>query len=369
MKLTAQILLNPTKEQADLLFSTMKTANAACGFVSDMAWESRHFNKFGLRKLAYYTVRERFGLSAQLAIQQIFKVANAYKLDKETKRTFRPLGSIAYDSRILSYKTKNKTVSIWTMEGRQTIPYLVGQHHAAILAYQQGESDLVYKKGRFYLLATCEVPEEDSEPFVDVLGVDLGIVNIATDSDGDTFSGSRVEQVRQWYSGRKQVLQSVGTKSAKRRLKQLSGREAKFRSDTNHRISKKLVSKAKDTNRAIVLEDLSGIRKRTTVKKAQRAKHHSWSFHQLRSFVHYKAQRNGVQVMLVNPAYTSRTCSVCSHCEKANRKSQSEFLCKSCGHNVNADLNAAFNIRRLGLSSYQPMVSTGIFGQGQAPRL
>jgi putative transposase len=70
-----------------------------------------------------------------------------------------------------------------------------------------------------------------------------------------------------------------------------------------------------------------------------------WSFFQLRSFVEYKAQLVGVPIVLVDPRNTSRTCNVCGHCEKANRKSQAEFLCKHCGHSANADLNAARNIR------------------------
>jgi putative transposase len=357
MKLTAQILLNPTPEQAQLLVDTIRQANAACNEVSTFAWEKKLFRKFDLQKELYYGIKDKYNLSAQMVVRCLSKVADSYKLDKNTERSFRPLGSIAYDTRILSYKTLKQTVSIWTLQGRQTIPYLVGEHHKQLLQYQQGESDLVFKKGRFYLLATCEVPEEESEPFVGVIGVDLGIVQIATTSDNQSYSGQHIEQVRQWYFNRKQVLQSVGTPSAKRRLRQLSGREAKFRKDTNHRISKELVQNAKYTNRAIVLEDLSGIRKGVKVKKAQRAKHSSWGFYELRSFIQYKAKQKGVSVVLINPAYTSRTCSECGCSDKANRKSQSDFACKDCGHSENADYNAAKNIRHLGLLSIQPMVS------------
>lgn len=49
-------------------------------------------------------------------------------------------------------------------------------------------------------------------------------------------------------------------------------------------------------------------------------------------------------LMLVNPAYTSQTCSECGHCERNNRESQAEFHCKKCGIRMNADLNAAQNI-------------------------
>ncbi len=372
MKLTAQILLNPTKEQARMLSETLSVANAACDEISAFAFGKKVFRKFDLQKELYYRIKDTHKLSAQMVVRCLSKVADSYKLDRDKQRTFRKYGSIAYDTRILSYKTKSQTVSIWTLQGRQTIPYLVGGHHAALLAYQQGESDLVFKKGRFYLLATCEVPEDESEPFVDVIGVDLGIVNILTDSDGDTFSGASVEQVRQWYSGRRRVLQSVGTKSAKRRLKQLSGREAKFKKDTNHKISKQIVQKAKDTKRAIVLEDLTNIRKRTTVRKEQRSKHGSWAFRELRMFIEYKARQKGVVVITVDPRNTSRTCCKCGHCEKANRKSQSDFVCKKCFHSENADYNASKNIRNLGALSVSPMVSIPaniLRIEKQAPRL
>ena len=141
-------------------------------------------------------------------------------------------------------------------------------------------------------------------------------------------------------------LQAKGTRSAKRKLKRLSGKERRFAKDTNHCISKKLVAKAKDTNRAIALEDLGGIRERITVRRAQRAALHSWAFFQLRSFVTYKAKRVGVPVFLVDPRNTSRTCPACGHVDKANRPSQSKFSCMVCGFAGLADHIAAINIGR-----------------------
>ena len=100
----------------------------------------------------------------------------------------------------------------------------------------------------------------------------------------------------------------------------------------------------------MALEDLTQIRERIrgkrTVGKRQRRVLHSWAFRQLRTFIAYKAALAGVPVVLVNPAYTSQTCSRCGHCEQANRKSQARFLCVACGYACHADLNAAENIRR-----------------------
>lgn len=178
------------------------------------------------------------------------------------------------------------------------------------------------------------------------LGVDLGIVNLATDSEGEQFSGAKVKLVRARYHLRRQRLQKVGTKNAKRRLRQMRRREARFQRDTNHVISKALVQKAVVSCKALALEDLSGIRERTTVRHEHRYERHSWAFFQLRQFLTYKAAWAGVAVHLVDPRNTSRTCSACGHCEKANRKSQAEFLCQRCGFALNADVNAAINISR-----------------------
>jgi putative transposase len=166
-----------------------------------------------------------------------------------------------------------------------------------------------------------------------------------------------VERVRTRHQTLRQRLQKRDTKSAKKHLKKLSGKEARFRKNTNHVISKRIVHKAKATRQGIAIEELRHIRQRTerTVRHSQRARHSSWSFWQLRFFLSYKAALAGVPLHTVDPGNTSRTCSECGHCAKANRKSQAAFLCQACGHADNADRNAAINISRA--SVMVPIVS------------
>ncbi|EFO82095.1 IS605 family transposase OrfB [Oscillochloris trichoides DG-6] len=357
MKLIAQVKLTPIAAQADALLRTLEAANAACDAVSELAWNTRTFKKFDLQKLCYLSIRETYGLSSQLAIRVIAKVGDAYKLDTTTVRTFRRHGSIAYDDRILSWALPGHKVSIWTLDGRLSIPFLTGERQLAFLAYQHGESDLVYRKGEWYLLATCDIPEPTEQEVDDVLGVDLGIVNLATDSDGESYTGKDVERKRQWYAGRKKALQAVGTKSAKRRLRQLSGRQRRYQKDVNHGISKNLVAKAERTKRAIGLEELTHIRQRARVTgPTQRARHSNWGFAQLRACIAYKAKMAGVTVRVIDPAYTSQTCHACGHRARANRRSQAEFCCVKCGHRAPADYNAVRNIRERA-AVIQPMVS------------
>lgn len=176
----------------------------------------------------------------------------------------------------------------------------------------------------------------------DFLGVDLGIVNLATTSLGETYSGQQVDANRKRYTTLKTKLQSNGSKSAKRHLKKISGQEGRFKRNTNHIISKKIVQSAKRHQKSIALEELHGFRK--TVRKSQKERFGKWAFGQLAAYIQYKAAISGVEVVKVDPRNTSRTCSKCGHCEKSNRKSQSFFKCKICLHSMNADLNAAINI-------------------------
>lgn len=343
MKLTAKIKLLPTPEQHEYLKLTLVTANTACNYISEQAWEHKTFRQFSLHHLVYNYIRETYSLTAQLAVRCISKVSDAYKAGRKTKRTFDLLGAIAYDSRILSFKLDQSEISIWTVEGRQRIPFVCGERQRELLKGKRGESDLVLVGGIFYLFVSCDVETPTPTDVEDVLGVDLGIVNLATDNDGETFSGEQVEKNRRKYLHRRRNLQRKGTKSAKRKLKKLSGKQARFQSDTNHVISKRLVTKAQDTQRMIALEDLKGIRE-ATVRRKQRSKHANWAFYQLRSYIEYKAKLAGVPVILVDPRNTSRTCPKCGCVDKKNRPTQSSFSCISCGYSAPADTVAAVNI-------------------------
>jgi putative transposase len=124
MKLTIQLKLLPTPQQAALLKHALEQANAACDFISQTTWQTQTFRQFPLHRLTYQAVRQTFGLAAQLTVRCIVKVADAYKLDRHRLRTFARLGALAYDDRILSYTHQNTAVSIWTFAGRQDIRFV-----------------------------------------------------------------------------------------------------------------------------------------------------------------------------------------------------------------------------------------------------
>lgn len=362
MKLIAQVKLLPTSEQQELLKETLQRANTLCNAMSDFAWRQKVFGAYQLQKLSYRRMRECSQLSAQMVVRCYSKVADAYKVDKSAKRQFRKHGAIAYDDRILSWYTEKQFVSIWSIDGRIKVKYQAGECQRKLLQYQKGESDLVYNKHKrtLYLLAVCEIPELTEREIKGVFGVDLGIVNIASDSDGIVYTSHLIETKRKKMHELRSSLQKRGSLSAKRHLRKVAGRLRRFQKDTNHIISKRLVEKAQRTKRAIGLEDLTGIRSRTRAKNAnQRARESNWSFHQLREFVTYKARLAGIPVIPVNPRHTSQQCSCCGFVDKGNRLSQSKFKCLSCGHTEHADLNAAKNIAFRAAFVIQPIVSAG----------
>jgi putative transposase len=252
---------------------------------------------------------------------------------------------MVYDERIMSFK-KLTHVSLLSLSGRLLIPMRYGAYQAARLDRAQGQADLMCRDGTFFLSVTIDLPTPPETHPADALGVDLGIVEIATDSDGHSYSGQAVKSVRRRVKRIRRLLQAKGTKSARRHLKQIRRRQSRFVRNSNHVISKQLVARAASTGRALSLEDLKGIRERSNgFSRETRWLLGNWAFDQLAQFVRYKAEAAGVPMILVDPQNTSRTCSTCGHCDKANRKSQAQFLCLQCGLDTNADFNAALNIR------------------------
>ena len=363
MKLIAQVKLDLTQEQHKSLLATLEVVNDAANYISERAWETKTFRQYDLHHLLYYDIRSRFKLTAQIVVRVLAKVADAYKVGRDSQRIFKRHGSTAYDKRILSWRLADKTVSIWTTDGRLRLPFVTGEHQAALLEHLVGEADLVYRDGEFYLFQTCEVEEPPTDDPSEFLGIDLGIVNIAADSDGLTYSGGKVNGLRKRHAKLRGKLQAKGTKASKRLLVKRSKKEQRFATHVNHVISKSVVAKAKDSGQGIALEKLTGIRDRITVRRGQRRQHHSWAFNQLRQFIEYKAKLVGVLVKLVDPRNTSRTCPECNFVSKSNRKCQSLFSCVSCGYSAPADTVAATNISRRALVN-EPNFSPALSGAG-----
>lgn len=360
MKLAFQVQLLPDAETVAKLKATVERFNEAATWLAGVAFEHQTSSKFALQKLAYRDLREKFGLLADMTIRCIARVCDAYNKDKTRQPEFRKHSAVPFSmGKNIGFKGPDH-VSILALDGRAVVPFIMGKYQADRFTLKKGQTDLLLRKdGKWFLVVTVETPEAAPVPAIDFIGVDLGIANIATDSDPDSkpYSGETVEKVRRKHNLQRKRLGKRNTKGAKKKLKRIASKEARFKKHENHCISKAIVQSAERSNRGIALEDLKGIRSRVKARGGDaRNRLGGWGFAQLGRYIAYKSQLSGVEVVYVDPAYTSQTCSACGHCEKANRKTQGEFSCKACGMSMNADRNAALNIRFKALAARKPAI-------------
>jgi putative transposase len=382
--LTVSCKLKVSQSQAAKLDATLEAFGQALNWVNQNTPE-KVANAVKLQSLCYREIRARFGLSSNLAQQVCRRLAGARKVAQQKNRPVKAFkgGFATYDARIFSFREKDWTVSLTTVEGRERFELAIGRYQRERLAGSNPKSaTLVKRKDGSYSIQIC-VEAEPSPPQRTgrVLGVDLGRTDIAHTSEGDNWNGQQLNRVRDHYSKLRAALQrkaSKGTRSSRRRCRQLlqrlSGKERRFQSRqrcvaktwVNHRISKAIVSRAKATNSAIALEDLTGIRERVNQQprsKTERRRANSWAFYQLRQFLEYKARVAGVSLILVPPAYTSQTCHKCLHIHPdpaQSYRSGKKFKCGHCGWEGDADLNGANVIALLGAAVNQPRGS-GLF--------
>jgi putative transposase len=370
VKLVVQVKLLPSPAQAAALAATLQACNEAADHASRVAFDRKVFSRNDVQKLVYGELKSR-GLGAQAAVRTVKKVVDAYtalrasiragnltvkrRVKAESKPVrFRSEAAQPFDDRMLSWQHDAGTVSIWTVAGRlKDIRFAGHPDHLNTLAqHRRGETDLVVRNGKWLLVATCDIPEPEVVEPVDWIGVDRGIVNLATTSDGLNFQGRRLSRYRRWQARKRAELQAKRTKSATRLLKKRARREQRHATQVNHRIGKEIVAVAQRTERGIALEDLGGIRERVRPCRDQRATHSSWPFRQLGQIVTYKARRAGVPVIEVDARYTSQMCPRCGHTVRNNRSTRDRFSCRRCGLAGPADHVAGVNVRRRARSAW-----------------
>ena len=340
MRVTIKVKISENPKFVNLYNKFLK----ACQYASDKAFEHKPTHKFELHKLIYYNMRKRFGLKSQFIINAIargYESFNSCK-DKTDKRVIFKSVPIRYDRRTFTFKSDS--VRLTVNKGRIDVPINIASYYTKYLSWNYQTADLVKdSKARYFLHITFS-KDINIDDIVTrksrVVGVDVGVNNLAVTSDGKVFKGHKTRIIQYRYLRRK--LQRKGTKSAKRLLKAISGRQKRFMRHINHNISKEIV----DTADVIVLENLKGIRKsRNKHRKGKRLNRwlNSWSFFQLQEFISYKAEMRGKIVKKVNPYMTSQTCSRCG--EIGSRYSNS-FVCLHCGFASDSDFNASCNLRR-----------------------
>jgi len=341
------------------LIETAKQFKEATQIVLDYGFENKTFNKNKLNKGTYKVIRERIPTLPSALIQTARDTASeALKATELKKKIKRKSLTIRYDNRTFKFYPDSHTVSLTTVKGRLVYPVA----HSPLIDKYRGEytnAQLVIdeKRNRIFIMVQVNVPDKEvvKKEDVKVLGIDRGVKNIAALSNNLFFNSKHLREVKGRYQYLKRKLQHLGTRSAHRKLRKLSGRERRFVRDVNHVISKNIVSLPCDV---FALEALNPTyMKQKDQYKAIRKMLGSWSPSELQKFIEYKAKDAGKAVIYVNPKYTSQKCSKCSYVDKNNRYG-SVFKCQNCGFELNADLNASRNIEVLGRSEYFRLMST-----------
>jgi len=400
--ITAKLKLITTPAQFALLRETQLAYRDALNAVSVYAFaHGKTSSTDKLQKGMYPEIRMRYKLPAQMACNVPRQVGTTYKglwtklkqnsehrRSKRTKKRFKGLDQAPkYVSPTLTYNygrdygfKAEQRVSVLTLHGRVIVDYKGYTPHVAFI--QQGATigaaKLWYDKPhkQFYLLVALEIEVAEPTPTIQqqVVGVDVGQRYLATtatlEGKSQFFSGKAVRAKSDHYARTRKRLQQKGTRSAKRRMIALSGRERRFTLNTNHVIAKTIVTAHPHT--LIGLEDLTGIRERTTQRKRRkkgtqvlplttkqrRANRHAskWAFAELHDIISYKAALSSSSFAVkVDADYTSKACSLCGYTNKRNRPGNGlMFVCQNteCGYQVrtghayhlHADLVGARNI-------------------------
>ncbi|MDL0121757.1 RNA-guided endonuclease InsQ/TnpB family protein [Halobacterium salinarum] len=371
---TVQVKLDVTDEQADLLHETIDEFLWAANYVVDAAWDGEwaETRSSVLHEQTYDDVREQTRLHSNHVQSARDCAIDAMQsvVGKWSKGEYASLPT--FTSRFCDYNQRNATfhndhASLSTVDGRITADYVLPDEdrdtpHTEYLQgdeWEQTGATLHYRRGDFYLhirtKADVETPEPDENGTV--LGVDLGVKNIAVTSTGVFWSADELSHWRREYVERQKSLQECGTRWAHESVQAVGRKKTGRFEQSLHRVANELLEEAISNGCTVIaFENLTDIRDR--IPKARRF--HEWAFRQLTSYVSYKAEERGLSVEQVNPKNTSRRCSSCGFTDEANRPSQDTFRCQSCGYENHADYNAAKNV------GYR-LLRTQTGGEGGAP--
>ncbi|MEF8914965.1 RNA-guided endonuclease InsQ/TnpB family protein [Natronomonas sp.] len=388
---TAVTRLDIPESESSLLRETMQEWQNACQIAAERAWGSTT-DATSVQSMAYDAVRDETDLKSQHSILATHRVADTLRsiTEKNDRGWDAPKPqftspTVAYDQRSMSF-FDDGTVSLATVETRVRATLRLPDNEDG---YQQQffeneswevtQSTLHERDEAFFLhIGFKKTAESDrQQEYGTVLGVDLGIDNIAVTSTAQFFSGDELKHHRQELRRKRRRLKQTGTRSALRTLIHIENKERRIARDTLHRVANGVVAEAKRYCCDIIaFEALDDIRGRLPDGDM----FHSWAFGRLIEYITYKARGQGIGITHVSPEYTSQRCAECGHVAEANRSSREQFLCQSCGASANADYNAAKNIgeravrrvqqptRRMSVSRYALKSGTVTPDEGFTPQ-
>lgn len=344
--------LQPTPAQAALLAETTRQFTAVFNAVCAHGYAAGEKNGVRLHHATYYPQKTLWpALVSDHHVQARVKATEAVKsalaLANKGRKVSAPRSRSCpprYNVHTFKVDWAAGAVRLSTTGGRIAVPFTVPAYAAQMVGGRVCTADLIHRDGKWFLHIVVDLPAPEVAPTAEVVGVDLGIAQPAVTSAGK-FLGKRAwRNTESRYFKHRRALQARGSKSARKRLRRVKGKQARFRRDCDHVLSKRIVQSVAP-GATIVVENLTNIRARVKTRHGKQARRiHGWSFAQLRSFIAYKAEARGCTVAGVDPRHTSQHCPACGHTARNNRRTRALFCCRHCGYTLHADLIGARNI-------------------------
>lgn len=389
---TMKLHINVNDDEKKQLKALTSRYAEACTYVSQYIFDNGFpLNSVKVQEAKYQDIRNQFNLKSQLTISVMKTVTARYKAVKEQlaqkpykykneddkwqyiPRTLewlykpivfhRPQADLVRNRDYNFISNKNgQFLSLNTLEKKRLrvsfdIPKYFEKYFDGKWKFGTGKLISLSGEWYFHIPMTKHIDKEFSADHVKhVVGIDRGLRFLLTSYDEkgkvNFVSGKEVMRKRDSFQRVRDELQARGTKSAKRVLARISGRENRWMTDVNHRLSKALVDEyGADT--LFVLEDLTGVsfseELLANCSRGWRRDLRSWAFYQLEQFLSYKAVVVGSSVLKVDPAFTSQRCPKCGRVRKLNRNHDRHlYVCDCCGYSSNDDRVGAMNIYLLG---------------------
>jgi len=357
---TVRVKLDMDSDDAALLHDTVDGFLFAANYVVDHAWGGDKIttSKAQLQRETYDDVREQTPLNAGLVQNARNKAADALSgvvarwsngRDAGKPQFLKP--TVWYDHRTATFYGDH--VSLATTEERVEVEYVLpddetGTPHGEYLHnddYEVTGAELHYRDGGWFLHIRTkaevepDTPEQATTKHRTVLGVDLGVNNLAVTSTGTFWTADGYNHWQREYERRRAGLQQRGTRWAHENINAVGQKETGRFTTRLHRIANGLIEEAAENGCTVIaFEELTGIRERTGASWG-----HKWAFDRLYEYVEYKAAERGITVEQLDPENTSRRCSTCGFTHPDNREDEA-FECLKCGYQNHADYNAAKNI-------------------------
>lgn len=327
----------------------------------------------------YPSMREKFSNIASSTVAALTRIAGQ-RWSSDKKEVFYSMQkSLSSYKKTYGIPMHNKQYKLWHNDDGYFIRFSVqsGRNNARTFKLSQkilgGQKEILdriisgeYKQGQctwkkknkklFFVITYSFEPKPIALDKNIICGIDLGLaipVYCAISNSKQRWSsndGFELEKFRRNINRRRRQIQKQypvsgrsghGRKRALKPLEKLQDKVNNYRNNKYHVYTKRIIEFCLKNNAGTIqLENLKSLKKNFDNNITIR----DWAIGDFHQKLEYKAKEVGIDVVYIDPKYTSQRCSKCGHISKDNRKKQSEFICIECGYKENADYNAAKNI-------------------------